>query len=416
MHPAPFVLVLTAPGAPLGDDGRELGEHLAVAARSDVSSSEVSSIGGLSVPLRIVLAAQHAGASAVHLSPGARALSALLRDERVQVAVLESPPPADVITIEIPGDVVFHPGALAALRDAVADGRAHYLGEAGARIEARPPPEARTSLEPAVPLVFAPPFGFPPLRVRTRRDARRATSALLRACRKPTDGWTSTYVNRYLSLALNRALVHTAIRPNHLSAAILLVGVASGLVAARGTHDGFVIGSALLQAHSVLDGCDGELARLTHRRSKAGEWLDTIGDDLSNYVFFTGASLGLERATGERAFLVLGAVIVGCGALASAIEYRYLARVGSGDLLVYPILEGGRWGDASVGRAPLAGRIAVALQPLFKRDTFVLLTFLAAVLGMLGPMLVLSAIGAVAVLIAVLRSEARLARGRQVEG
>lgn len=382
--------------------------------RSDEAAAR--SVGGLPLPLRVVLAAQDAGASAVHLAEPAGALAPRLRDARVRIPIRDGPPPGDAITIEVPADVVFPPSALGALRDAVADGRARYLGEGAARIEARPAHEARASLGPPVPLVFAPPFAFPPLHVATRRDARRAMSALLRACRKPTDGWTSTYLNRYVSLSLSRLLVHTPIRPNHLSVAILFVGVASGVIAARGTHTAFVIGAALLQAQSVLDGCDGELARLTHRRSKTGEWLDTVGDDLSNYAFFAGAAFGLERSTGERAYLALGALIVGCGGLASAIEYRYLARVGSGDLLVYPVLEGGRWGDASAGRAPLAGRIAVALQPLFKRDTFVLLTFVSAVLGILGPMIALSAIGAVAVLIAVLRTEARLARERQAGG
>ncbi len=302
-----------------------------------------------------------------------------------------------------------HDGAYAALAEAVADGRARSLGTADAQIVARAPPEGRTSFGPPAPLVFAPPFAFPPLRVRGFRDAMRATSALLRACRKPLDGWTSTYLNRRVSLAITRVLLHTGVHPNHVTVAIVALGLMSGVLAARGDHNGFVYGAALLQAQSTLDGCDGELARMTYRQTKVGEWLDTIGDDLSNYAFFTGASFGMHRLTGNVVWLLIGAAIVGCGGIASAIEYRYLMRIGSGDLLLYPIAEGGRFGDWAK-RAPLAGRIATAVQPLFKRDTFILITFLAAAMGVLGGVLVAAAIGALAILITVIRTEARLAR------
>ena len=53
------------------------------------------------------------------------------------------------------------------------------------------------------------------------------------------------------------------------------------------------------------------------------------------------------------------------------------------------------------------------IQPLFKRDTFVLLTLLAALLGILGVMLFLFAAGAVGVLASVIAAELRMARERR---
>ncbi|MBI2391252.1 MAG: CDP-alcohol phosphatidyltransferase family protein [Deltaproteobacteria bacterium] len=356
----------------------------------------------MSVPLRLVLSAQRCGAAAVHLARDAEALAPALIDRRVTIPIRTGAPPPEVVTIEVPADVVVHADAFRALADAVADGRARVFGHGDAKVVARAAAATRTSHGPPVPLVFAHAFAFPPMRVATLRDAVRANGALLRACRKPTDGWTSRYLNRNVSLTLTRLLIHLGLRPNHISLAIVAIGVASGVVAARGTHDGFVLGAALLQVQSTLDGCDGEVARMTHRQSRLGEWLDTIGDDLSNYAFFAGASFGMHRATNSVAWLWVGAVIVGCGGLASAIEYRYLARVGSGDLLVYPIVGG-------PPRHPVA-RVAAGLQPLFKRDTFILLTFLAAAAGALSAALIASAVGAVAILITVMRTEARLAR------
>src|SRR5690606_12829861 len=113
------------------------------------------------------------------------------------------------------------------------------------------------------------------------------------------------------------------------------------------------------------DGCDGELSRVTYRGSLTGEWLDTIGDDLTNYSFFAGAGIGLYRMTGSEFYLGAGAVMVCAGVIASGLEYRYLIRIGSGDLLKYPLSQHQTSGAFD--------RIA----PLFKRDTFVLLTLLA---------------------------------------
>jgi hypothetical protein len=150
---------------------------------------------------------------------------------------------------------------------------------------------------------------------------------------------------------------------------------------------------------SVLDGCDGEMSRVTYRGSLTGEWLDTIGDDLTNYGFFAGAGWGLSSMTGNPTYLVAGAVTIAAGGIASAIEYRYLAKIGSGDLNKYPL---------SAGES--SGGIFDRIRPLFKRDTFVLLTLLAALIGQVGPMLFLFAGGAVAILISVISAELRMAR------
>jgi phosphatidylglycerophosphate synthase len=362
-------------------------------------------VGGLTVPLRLAICAARGGASALYLASGAERLAPSLVDPRITIPIRAEAPPSDMVTIEVPADLVVHQAAFCALADAVSDGRARSLGQGEAQMIARPPESARTSHGPPVPLVFAPPFAFPPIRVASFRSAIRATTALLRACRKAQDGWTSTYLNRHFSTNTTRFLLHLGVHPNHVTLGILAIGLASGVLAARGQ---FLHGALLLQLQSMLDGCDGELARMTYRQTKLGEWLDTIGDDLSNYSFFAGASFGMHRLTQHPLWLVLGAVIVGCGGIASAIEYRYLLRVGSGDLLVYPIAEGGHWGDW-VKRAPLAGRLAIALQPLFKRDTFILITLIAAAMGMMQGILIACAFGAVAVLIAVLRTEHRVA-------
>lgn len=342
-------------------------------------------IGGLSLALRLALDAQAAGASCVVVSASAPELRALLTDARLRLPLV-SQSPASVARLRAPASLLAHRASLRELSEGLAPGSERALAE--------------VSEPPSVP------YGFAPLEVSSDASARLAERALFRSLRKPQDGWTSRHFNRYISLFISRFLIKTPLRPNQVSVAILGVGVAGALAAAQGSYWSLVCGAALFQAQSVLDGCDGEMSRVSHRGSRLGEWLDTIGDDLTNYGFFGGAGLGLYRMTGQQLYLIAGIVCVLCGVIASGLEYRYLIRIGSGDLLKYPLSQ------ASGGKSKLA-----FIAPLFKRDTFVLLTLLAALAGALGPMLCVFSLAAIGILVGVLKTELRLAReARAAEG
>jgi phosphatidylglycerophosphate synthase len=334
-------------------------------------------VGGLSVPLRLALDAQRAGAAAVVCGAEAGIRPGQLADARLRIPVFDARPP-DAVAVKVPASYVLH-------RDVF-----RILAERGEDV----------TLDVArAPRVEAP-YAFAPVDVVDRASARRAERALFRSLRKPQDGWTSRWLNRYVSLAISRWLVRTPLRPNQVSVAILGVGIAGAVLAAQGTYGSLVAGAALFQSQSILDGCDGEMSRVTYRGSHLGEWLDTIGDDVTNYGFFAGAAIGLHAMTGSAVYLAAGAVTVGAGVLTSLIEYRYLLKIGSGDLLKYPTSRAASEGTSVLSR----------LMPLFKRDTFVFLTLLAAIAGLAGPMLVVFAAAAVGILGNVLAAEARMAR------
>lgn len=345
------------------------------------SSDPTRVVGGLPLALRLALDAQAGGAEAVVVASDAAEARRALADARLRIPVLDSVPSGGR-AVRVPASFVVHRTLFRHLADH--DG-------------ALPTPPAERDLS-RQPFAHAVPWGFEPIDVRDAAAAKIAERALFRALRKPQDGWTSRHLNRYLSLALSRLLTKTPLHPNQISVGILGIGLLGAFVAAQGTHLGLVAGAFLFQAQSVLDGCDGEVSRITHRGSRKGEWLDTIGDDLTNYGFFAGSAIGLYRMTDSSWYLAAGAVTVIAGFIASGLEYRYLIRIGSGDLLKYPL-----------SQHENTGRFA-AIAPLFKRDTFVLLTLLAAAVGLLGPMLVVFALGAVGVLIGVIKTELRLAR------
>ena len=330
-------------------------------------------VGGLSLALRLALDAQAAGAAAVV----AKLDSELFDDRRLSIPVLTEPP-AGAARVRVPATWLVHRQTFKQLE--------------------LPSPAGERDLAADPPLVDAP-FSFPPFDVRDGETARRAERALFRSLRKREDGWTSRWINRYISLSVSRWLVKTPLTPNQVSIGILAVGLAGAWLASRGSYETLLLGAFLFQMQSVLDGCDGEMSRVSHRGSLTGEWLDTVGDDITNYGFFAGAAWGLYRMTGSELYLLAGGVTIVAGLLASGLEYRYLAKIGSGDLLKYPLTTG----ESSGGGFE-------AIRPLFKRDTFVFLTFVAAIFGLVGPMLVVFALGAVGILISVVRAELRMAR------
>ncbi|MCA9595463.1 MAG: CDP-alcohol phosphatidyltransferase family protein [Myxococcales bacterium] len=333
-------------------------------------------VGGLPLALRLALDAQNAGAAAVVVKD--EPTRSVLGDSRLRIPVQDTVP-TDHDEIRI-GASMLTPRQL------------FQKLPAGSRDLSRQP------------LAIDVPYGFEAVDVVDRATARRAERALFRSLRKPQDGWTSRWLNRYISLSISRWLVKLPLRPNQVSIAILAIGLFGAWLALHGTYWSLVAGAALFQAQSVLDGCDGEMSRVTHRGSLLGEWLDTVGDDLTNYGFFAATGWGLYSATGHGIYLVAGAVTVLCGLIASGIEYRYLWRIGSGDLLKYPLSAGGEADD---------GGLFAAIRPLFKRDTFVFLTFLAALANLLGPMLLIFSAGGVGILASVIGAELRMARERR---
>ncbi len=361
-------------------------------------------VAGLAVPLRALLALQAAGAEALGFA-GAAAVAwteRALADDRVRVRVTAmSMAPVEphaavsgrvVIDTRTARALFAREGVLFAGRDVVAVHRSTVHD--GALLD----DTGDGALDPAG-------FGVV-IAVSDAASAARAEDALFDGLRKPQDGIVSRAINRPISLRITRLLVRTGLRPNQLSGAILAFGAAGAWLAAQGSYGAMALGGLCFNTQSVLDGCDGELARLTFRGSRLGEWIDTVGDDLTNYSFFAGAAWGLHRAGLGAVPLWAGVAGVGAGLLASGIEYRYLVRIGSGDLLKYPL---GFGNDPDASREPDKGvkRLLGLARPLFKRDFFVFATMLCTVAGphATAVMLVVFAVGAWLTLVAVLRSE-----------
>jgi CDP-L-myo-inositol myo-inositolphosphotransferase len=102
------------------------------------------------------------------------------------------------------------------------------------------------------------------------------------------DGFVSRHLNRRLSRPAARLLGHTPVTPNQVSVASLGVALGSFLCFAYG----YPIAAALLaQTSSVLDGVDGDLARLKGLTSAFGGFMDAVIDRYTDALIILGLTL-----------------------------------------------------------------------------------------------------------------------------
>ncbi len=129
---------------------------------------------------------------------------------------------------------------------------------------------------------------------------------------KTRDGPVARHLNRPVSRWISRILVRTSITPNQISlASWLLSCIAAGMMAMSG-YPALAIGGAVAQLASIVDGCDGEIARLKHSQSAFGGWFDAVLDRYADAFLLFGLMWHEFAATGTTLSVVLGfAAIVG---------------------------------------------------------------------------------------------------------
>ncbi len=161
-------------------------------------------------------------------------------------------------------------------------------------------------------------------RVNTPEDCEAAERKLDRWLVKPTDGFYAR-LNRRISIPISRQLIKFPITPNMVSIFTLGVGIASAGFFAYGGYWSTLLGAFLCLFASILDGSDGEVARLKLQESDFGCWLETICDYAFYLFLLVGMTIGRWRSSGSRAYLVYGGLLL-FGALASFLATGWERR------------------------------------------------------------------------------------------
>lgn len=217
-----------------------------------------------------------------------------------------------------------------------------------------------------------------------------AETLLYRRLTKPQDGPFARWLNRPISLRVTRWLAETPVTPNQITLALLLLGLLAALLFATGGYWLMLVAAIFFHAQSVLDGCDGEIARLKFMESRWGGVLDVACDGVVTSAGFLGIGVGLARQVGQPIYTWLGLACalaaLGCTSMLFLLVHRS-GRFNGSYQSMSPFKKG-----ASTSPHPPMGRLTRILDGLSRRD-YTYLVLALAVFGKLTWFLWVTAFG-----------------------
>lgn len=134
---------------------------------------------------------------------------------------------------------------------------------------------------------------------------RQAEKMLLKSLIPPKDGLISKIFNRHVSLRITRQLAKTRVTPNQITL-FSVIGAITSAFAFATNHP--LIGGILAQFCSILDGVDGEIARLKFLQSNYGALFDSILDRYGDFIIVMGMTYGWYLQTPDPLVFLIGAV------------------------------------------------------------------------------------------------------------
>jgi 1L-myo-inositol 1-phosphate cytidylyltransferase / CDP-L-myo-inositol myo-inositolphosphotransferase len=154
-----------------------------------------------------------------------------------------------------------------------------------------------------------------------------ANHLLLTQLSKPSeDGFIAHYLNRPLSRRVSKRLAHTSLTPNTLTALSFFIALSGAFSFVPGQLIWTLLGGILIQLASIIDGCDGEIARLKFQSSSFGAWLDTILDRYADVAIVVAISYGYWRSHPQPLVWVGGCLALTGFLLSSYTRKEYVLR------------------------------------------------------------------------------------------
>jgi len=359
------------------------------------TASSFQTVAGLPVIQRIVLSALRCGFDRIIVlgnehTPRLRALFGGDARSRA-VEVTDSLPALDGAAVAlIPSDRLVTAATLARITSASLDGRPSLFGAAGrhdivlCRSGVLPGIELRTLTPEAAEAAWAALRGRGAesvwldgaicVPIRDEASVRRAEAALCRELRDDsaaTDGPLAHWIDRRISLRISRWLArHSRVRPNQITIFGTCIGLLAAAVLGIGTYWSGVAGTLLFLCATILDGCDGEVARLTFSESAFGHKFDVITDNIVHVAIFIGLALRMYHQHPDSHYVLLISLLLGGFACDGIVTYFFLVR--------RPGFAGG--GPAPVTfRGKMRRKLLRALEAMINRDFAYLLIALAVI-------------------------------------
>lgn len=186
---------------------------------------------------------------------------------------------------------------------------------------------------------------------------------------KKTDGPISRFLNRRISTKISAFVVskNLNITPNQISVVVFSLSVLSGLFFLSGLP---VLGGIFAQISSVLDGVDGEVARMKGTASPKGAFFDSVLDRVADSFVVFGMTYFVSKEFQLGLFASLLLLFL---SLTSSFLVSYIHAKGELDMKVHPALFGKIKQFASRDVRMFVVFLGGILQPFLKIATFVAL-------------------------------------------
>jgi 1L-myo-inositol 1-phosphate cytidylyltransferase / CDP-L-myo-inositol myo-inositolphosphotransferase len=135
-----------------------------------------------------------------------------------------------------------------------------------------------------------------------------------------SDGVVARHLNRPISRRITERLLSRNIKPWQVSVTVFLLSLAAGAGFAFGHA---ATGGCLAQLASVLDGVDGELARVRYQDSPFGGVYDALLDRVGDAVVIGGMTLYAWLTGAGHVAVVLGFAAVAGSSLSMLVKEKY---------------------------------------------------------------------------------------------
>jgi CDP-L-myo-inositol myo-inositolphosphotransferase len=187
--------------------------------------------------------------------------------------------------------------------------------------------------------------------VRRSEDVPRARREVLSGAVRVGDGLVARHLNRPISLRITERLITRPVKPWMVSVGSFLVTLLAGLAFAIGHA---TTGGLLAQCASVLDGVDGELARVRYQDSAFGGLYDALFDRVGEAAIIGGMTLYAWLGGAGAWGVALGFAALAGNSLSMLVKEKY----GTQFQRPWGTEREGRWRWALLGRD---GRLFLAL-------------------------------------------------------
>ncbi|MGV8074727.1 MAG: CDP-alcohol phosphatidyltransferase family protein [Syntrophobacteraceae bacterium] len=152
------------------------------------------------------------------------------------------------------------------------------------------------------------------------------------------DGFMALHFDRHVSQFISRRLAHLSVTPNQVTLVGMTIGMAAAILLSVPGYWLQLLGALLFVFCIIVDGVDGEIARLKVMETSFGRHLDIVTDNIVHAAIFIGIAIGVYHSTGDSSYIRALWFLLGGFGLSLLAAYQCILRLSDAELEQSPRL------------------------------------------------------------------------------